>query len=129
MKKSTNILANTMVAGALVMQSTATNGQTGASASEAIRPYQVHIPDADIKELRKRVQATRWPDQETHQSQGAQLSRLQKLVEYWGKHYNWKRVEAKLNSYPQFITNIDGVDIHFIHVRSKEKNAMPMIIS
>ena len=84
-----------------------------------------------LKDLRQRVQATKWPDKETvaDQSQGTKLSNLQGLVKYWGTSYDWRKAEAKLNAYPQFITNIDGVDIHFIHVRSKERNAMPLILT
>jgi pimeloyl-ACP methyl ester carboxylesterase len=96
-----------------------------------IRPFHVHIPDADLRNLRKRILETRWPDKETvaDQSQGAKLSKLQGLVRYWGTGYDWRRAEAKLNALPQFITRIDGVDIHFIQVRSKEPNALPIIIS
>src|SRR5206468_9355483 len=82
-------------------------------------------------DLRRRIGATRWPDKETvaDQSQGVQLARLQELVRYWGTGYDWRKAEAKLNALPQFTTNIDGVDIHFIHVRSKNPNALPMLIT
>ena len=98
---------------------------------DAVRPFKVNIPDEALTDLRRRLASTRWPDQETvaDQSQGVQLARLQELVRYWGTGYDWRKAEAKLNSYPQFITTIDGVDIHFIHVRSKEKNALPLIIT
>jgi pimeloyl-ACP methyl ester carboxylesterase len=101
------------------------------SASEAIRPFRVRIPDADVADLRRRLAATRWPDKETvsDASQGAQLARLQELVMYWGNAYDWRKAEAKLNALPQFVTTIDGVDIHFIHVRSKHPNAMPLVIA
>src|SRR5689334_6042195 len=84
-----------------------------------------------LDDLRRRISATRWPDKETvpDQSQGAQLARLQALVQYWGSGYQWRKAEAKLNALPQFVTNIDGVDIHFIQVKSKEKNAMPVLIT
>src|SRR5205085_2987313 len=84
-----------------------------------------------LADLRKRIAATRWPDKETvnDASQGVQLATVQALAKYWATDYDWRNCEAKLNSYPQFITEIDGVDIHFIHVRSKEKNALPMIIT
>jgi pimeloyl-ACP methyl ester carboxylesterase len=97
----------------------------------SIRPFQVHISNAALTDLRKRVRATRWPDQETvsERSQGVQLKKLQELVEYWGKDYDWRKAEAKLNALPQFLTTIDGLDIHFIHVRSKEPNALPIIIT
>ncbi|MNQ38319.1 Soluble epoxide hydrolase [compost metagenome] len=98
---------------------------------EAIRPYKVNISNADLKDLKERIQDTKWPTKETvaDQSQGANLSKMKDLVHYWGTTYDWRKAEAKLNAYPQFITKIDGVDIHFIHVRSKEKNAMPLILS
>jgi len=97
----------------------------------SIRPFRIHVSDADLADLKRRIAATRWPDKETvtDASQGAQLLKLQELVRYWGTGYDWRKVEAKLNGLPQFMTNIDGVDIHFIHVRSKEKNALPIIIT
>src|SRR4029079_5990985 len=96
--------------------------------NETIRPFKANIPEEALVDLRRRIAATRWPDKETvpDHSQGAQLANVQELVRYWGSGYNWRTAEAKLNSYPQFVTNIDGLDIHFIHVRSKEKNAMPL---
>jgi pimeloyl-ACP methyl ester carboxylesterase len=99
--------------------------------AESIRPFQVKIPEADVADLRRRLAATRWPDKETvaDQSQGTQLAKLWELVRYWGATYDWRRCEAKLNALPQFTTNIDGVDIHFIHVRSRHKNALPLIIT
>ncbi|HET6332112.1 MAG TPA: epoxide hydrolase, partial [Polyangiales bacterium] len=97
----------------------------------AIRPFHVNVPDADLADLKLRLAATRWPDKETvtDQSQGAPLANLQQLVRYWGTNYDWRKAEAKLNSYPQFMTKIDGVDIHFIHVRSRHPNALPLIIA
>ncbi len=97
----------------------------------AIRPFRVDIPDEALVDLRRRIAATRWPDKETvvDQSQGAQLARLQELVRYWGSGYDWRKAEAKLNALPQFVTTIDGVDIHFLHVRSRHKNALPVIIT
>ena len=97
----------------------------------SIRPFRARIPQAALVDLRKRVVATRWPDKETvaDQSQGAQLAKLQKLVRYWGTGYDWRKAEAKLNAYPQFVTTIDGLDIHFIHVRSRHPNATPIIIT
>jgi pimeloyl-ACP methyl ester carboxylesterase len=135
MKKSKNILANTMIASALVLQSMAGNAQSETAAglltNESIHPFHVQIPKKELTDLKRRVSETRWPDRETvtDQSQGAKLDKLQALVHYWGTQYDWNKAEAKLNALPQFITNIDGVDIHFIHVRSKEKNALPLIIS
>lgn len=107
-------------------------GINGISApNDTILPYKVHFSDAALKDLRNRIQATRLPDKETvaDRSQGPQLNNLKELVHYWGTGYNWRKAETQLNALPQFITNIDGVDIHFIHVRSKHANAMPLIIS
>ena len=97
----------------------------------AVRPFRAHVPQAALNDMRKRARATRWPDRETaaDDSQGVQLERLQALVHYWATDYDWRKAEAKLNSYPQFMTRIDGVDIHFIHVRSRHANALPLIIS
>jgi pimeloyl-ACP methyl ester carboxylesterase len=101
------------------------------SGGTAIRPFRVNTPEADLVDLRRRIAATRWPTKETvaDQSQGVQLATVQKLARYWATDYDWRKCEAKLNALPQFITEIDGVDIHFIHVRSKEKNALPMIVT
>jgi pimeloyl-ACP methyl ester carboxylesterase len=135
MKNTKNILVSTVLTGALAMQGTVTNAQSNAdvetNSTEAIRPFKAHIADADIKDLRKRLQATRWPDKETatDRSQGEKLSTLQELVKYWGTQYDWRKGEAKLNAFPQFMTEIDGADIHFIHVRSKHPNALPLIIT
>ena len=105
---------------------------TGQAAEDrSIRPFNVHVPQAALDDLRRRVLATRWPDKETvaDRSQGTQLAKLQELVRYWGTDYDWRKVEAKLNGLPQFITTIDGLDIHFIHVRSRDPNALPVIIT
>ena len=101
------------------------------SADAAIRPFRVTIPEGELAELRRRLAASRWPDRETvdDASQGAQLARLQGLVHYWATGYELRRVEAELNALPQFTTNIDGVDIHFIHVRSRHPNALPVILT
>jgi pimeloyl-ACP methyl ester carboxylesterase len=101
------------------------------SAQFAIRPFRVDVPDEALADLRRRIAATRWPDKETvaDQSQGAQLASLQELVRYWGSGYDWRKAEAKLNALPQFMTNIDGLEIHFIHVRSRHKDALPLIIT
>jgi pimeloyl-ACP methyl ester carboxylesterase len=102
-----------------------------AAEDPSIRPFKVQVSQAALDDLRRRTAATRWPDKETvaDQSQGAQLAKLQELVRYWGSGYDWRKVEAKLNALPQFTTNIDGVDIHFIHIRSRHKNALPVIIT
>jgi pimeloyl-ACP methyl ester carboxylesterase len=97
----------------------------------AIRPFHVTVPEADLIELRRRINATRWPERETvtDASQGVQLATMQKLARYWATEYDWRRIEAKLKALPQFITEIDGLDIHFIHVRSKHENALPLIVT
>src|SRR5262245_14018713 len=96
-----------------------------------IKPFQINIPEAELKELRKRLDATRFPERETvaDQSQGVQLATIQKLARYWSREYDWHKVEARLKTLPHFITEIDGLDIHFIHVRSKHDNALPVIIT
>jgi pimeloyl-ACP methyl ester carboxylesterase len=97
----------------------------------AIRPFKFHASDRDLADLRRRIAATRWPDRETvaDTTQGVQLATMQKLAQYWATNYDWRKAEARLDSFPQFITTIDGLDIHFIHVRSKQKNALPLIIT
>jgi pimeloyl-ACP methyl ester carboxylesterase len=102
-----------------------------ATENDSIRPFTVSIPEDDIVDLRRRIAATRWPDRETvpDATQGVQLDVIQKLARYWSTDYDWRRCEATLNALPQFITEIDGVDIHFIHVRSKHKNALPVIVT
>ncbi len=109
-----------------VQSDTATD--TGA---DAIRPFRVQFSDEALADLKRRIAATRWPERETvtDTSQGVQLATMQKLARYWAKDYDWRKVEARLNSYPQFVTTIDGLDIHFIHVRSKQPNALPLIIT
>src|SRR3974390_2684354 len=100
-----------------------------ATTSEAIRPFRVNFPRAELSELRRRIKTARWPDRETvaDESQGIQLATIQEIARYWGTDYDWRKCEAKLNALPKFITQIDGLDIHFIHVRSKHENALPMI--
>ena len=104
---------------------------TPAATSDVVRPFRVHFPEKALADLRRRIVATRWPDKETvtDQSQGVPLAKLQELVRYWGSGYDWRKAEAKLNALPQFMTTIDGVDIHFIHVRSHHTNALPLIIT
>ncbi len=98
---------------------------------EAIRPFRVSIPDQALVDLQRRLAATRLPDKElvSDPSQGVQLATIQQLGRYWANGYDWRKCEAKLNTIPQFMTNIDGVDIHFIHVRSKHANALPVIVT
>jgi pimeloyl-ACP methyl ester carboxylesterase len=98
---------------------------------KSIRPFRISVPEAQLVALRERIAATRWPDKETinDESQGIRLAEVQALVLYWGNGYNWRNVEAGLNALPQFVTTIDGVDIQFIHVRSREPNALPLILT
>lgn len=108
--------------------SSATPGQTE---DRSLRPFKVRVPQAPLDDLRRRLSDTRWPDKETvaDRSQGTQLAALQDLVRYWGTAYDWRTVEAKLNAWPQFMTSIDGLDIHFIHVRSRHPNALAVIVT
>ena len=104
--------------------------QTG-SDKTSIRPFRVNFPEAELVELRRRIDATKWPERETvnDQSQGPQLATIQKLARYWTTEYDWRKVEARLSALPNFVTEIDGLDIHFIHVRSKHENALPLIVT
>jgi len=97
----------------------------------SIRPFEVNFPEAELTELRRRINATRWPEKETvnDSTQGVQLATMQKLANYWGTDYDWSKCEARLKALPHFITEIDGLDIHFIHVRSKHENALPLIVT
>src|SRR5690348_51007 len=102
-----------------------------ASDKNALRPFHVNVPEAELTELRRRILATRWPERETvtDATQGVQLATVQALARYWATEYDWRKIEAKLNALPNFITEIDGLDIHFIHVRSKHENALPIIVT
>jgi pimeloyl-ACP methyl ester carboxylesterase len=102
-----------------------------ATENSAIRPFRINVPDDQLVDLRRRIVATRWPDRETvnDRSQGVQLAEFKEMVRYWGTDYDWRKAEARLNAFPQFITTIDDVDIHFIHVRSRHPNALPIIIT
>lgn len=128
-------IANIFAVGAFILLTTTgfaqKNVEKSKTNSEAIRPYHISISEKAITELRERVNATRWPQKETvtDQSQGVKLAQIQGLVKYWGTDYDWHKTEAKLNALPQFITNIDGLDIQFIHVKSKHKNALPIILT
>ncbi len=104
---------------------------THAAGKTTIRPFRVDVPEAELVELRRRINSTRWPDRETvaDESQGVPLATLQELARHWATGYDWRKCEAKLNALPQFITEIDGLDIHFIHVRSKHENALPLIVT
>ncbi|OUM00320.1 epoxide hydrolase family protein [Variovorax sp. JS1663] len=107
------------------------DGPRNAAEDLSIRPFRANIPEAAIADMRQRIAAARWPDRETvnDRSQGVQLAGFQQLVRYWGTDYDWRKAEARLNAYPQFVTRIDGLDIHFIHVRSRHPNAMPLIVT
>jgi pimeloyl-ACP methyl ester carboxylesterase len=133
MKLLKTIIMATIISGAATLQGNDAVAQdaTKIQSSEAIRPFKVHLSESDIKDLRARILATRWPDREIvkDETQGVQLATMQALVNYWGKEYDFSKLEAKLNAYPQFVTTIDGLDIHFIHVRSKHPNALPVIIT
>ena len=102
-----------------------------AATSDTIRPFRINVPEEDLVDLRRRIAATRWPEKETvtDESQGVQLVTIQKLARYWATDYDWRKVEVRLNALPQFITEIDGLDIHFIHVRSKHEKALPLIVT
>jgi hypothetical protein len=135
MKKMKSILASIVVASAFVMHNTTSEAQTGTSVrpivSDKILPFNVNFSKKELDDLKRRILETRWPDKETvdDQSQGVQLATMQKLAHYWATDYDWRKAEAKLNALPQFKTNIDGLDIYFIHVRSKQPNALPIIIT
>ena len=130
MKNIKRHLAGSIMIGVLTLFATRGFAQAPHT-SEAIRPFHVKISETTLTDLRRRVLTTRWPDKETvsDRSQGVKLEQMQKLVSYWGKNYNWRKAEAKLNALPQFVTNIDGLDIYFIHVRSRNPNALPLIIT
>jgi hypothetical protein len=97
----------------------------------AIHPFHVNVPEAELTELRRRINATKWPERETvtDATQGVQLATIQALARYWATEYDWRKIEAKMSALPQFITEIDGLDIHYIHVRSKHENALPVIVT
>jgi pimeloyl-ACP methyl ester carboxylesterase len=123
-----SLLAGAAAVGALSLFS---GSFAAAAASDDIRPFRVDFPEDALADLKRRIAATRWPDQETvnDDSQGVRLATIQKLARYWQTKHDWRKVEARLNALPQFITEIDGLDIHFIHVRSKHENALPMIVT
>lgn len=132
MKKNQRYLANTLITGAMALLATPIFAQSApASKADQIRPFHVNVSQAAVADLRQRIAATRWPEKETvkDQTQGVQLEKIQQLVKYWGTTYDWRKAEAKLNALPQFITTIDGLDVQFVHIKSKHKNAMPLIIT
>jgi pimeloyl-ACP methyl ester carboxylesterase len=101
------------------------------SSETAIRPFRIDVPEEDLLDLRRRIADTQWPEKETvaDESQGVQLATMQELARYWATDYDWRKVEAKLNALPQFVTEIDGLDIHFIHLRSKHEDALPLLVN
>jgi len=113
------------------MTTTMTQLDTGQTARDAIRPFHFNAPQAALDDLRRRIKATQWPERETvsDATQGVQLATMQKLARYWATEYDWRKVEARLSALPQFVTTIDGLDIHFIHVRSKHTSALPVIVT
>lgn len=104
---------------------------TSTAEKQAVRPFKIEVPEADLEDLRARVKAARWPDKETVEdlSQGPQLATVQTLARYWATDYNWRKCQARLNALPQFITELDGLDIYFIHVRSQHEDALPILVS
>jgi pimeloyl-ACP methyl ester carboxylesterase len=137
MKKITSTIAGFIITGAMALLlmpgclETSSNPATNINSSEAVRPFTVSFPESTITDLRRRVLATRWPEKETvtDGSQGVRLDRIRSLVSYWANGYDWRKAEKALNALPQFKTSIDGLDIHFIHVRSKHPNALPLIVT
>jgi pimeloyl-ACP methyl ester carboxylesterase len=127
------IAAGTMseLAGAETSQSIISVGKPASADDTAIRPLHIHVPQAQLTDLRRRIKATRWPERETvtDDSQGVPLAMMQELARHWSTDYDWRKCEAKLNALPNFMTEIDGLDIHFIHVRSKHETAMPLIVT
>ena len=126
------VLGLLLIASPAGAQSSAAAGrQPAAAADDAIRPFRARVPEAALADLRRRIAMTRWPEKETvaDHSQGVQLAQLQDLVRYWGTGYDWRRAEARLNAYPQFETRIDGLDIHYVHVRSRHPDAMPLVVT
>lgn len=122
---ATGIVLATLLVGLPAVLATPGHGES------LIRPFHVNISDAGLTDLRRRLNATRWPDREivTDQSQGVELERLEQLVRYWATDYDWRKAEAKLNALPQFVTTIEGLDIHFIQVRSRHRNALPLLLT
>ncbi|TPK89566.1 epoxide hydrolase [Mesorhizobium sp. B2-4-12] len=112
-------------------QASATKVAGQSAGKDAIRPFHIHFSDAELTDLRRRIKANKWPDQETvsDTSQGVQLATMQQLARYWATEHDWRKIEARLNDLPQFVTEIDGLDIHFIHVRSKHEGALPLIVT
>ena len=129
MKNPTQLIGSIALAIASLLSTNASQAATKAEAPDAIRTFHFKATDAQLTELRRRIKATQWPEKETDPSQGVPLAALQELARYWATDYDWRKVEVKLAALPQFITEIDGLEIHFIHVRSKHPNALPLIVT
>jgi hypothetical protein len=126
------VLAAAAAAGASGLAASAAPGAAARAqpgTAEAIRPFHIDIPEEALVDLRRRITATKWPERETDASQGVQLATIQALARYWATDYDWRKCEAKLKALPHFIPEIDGLDIHFIHVHSKHDNALPLIVT
>src|SRR5688572_15159223 len=130
MKKMIIVASAAIASGAALL---AVTGPAASAAAEnaAIQPFKVAIPEKELVELRRRIEATRWPSKELveDRSQGVQLAAMRALATYWTTEYDWRKAEARLNALPQFTTEIDGVKIHFIHVKSRHQNALPLIMT
>ena len=115
----------------MTQTSTRLQGSGQAVDTDAIRPLHVNFPEEELTEMRRRITATRWPEREpvTDHSQGVPLAMIQKLARYWANLYDWRKCEARINAVPNFLTEIDGLDIHFVHARSKHENALPIIVT
>lgn len=130
-----NLLARSATAGGAVLLAGSGSAGTllaGGAGGDAVRPFKYRAPEAELVDLKRRIAMTRWPDKETvgDASEGVQLAMIQKVARYWGSDaYDWRKVEARLNALPQFMTEIDGLGIHFIHVRSKHENALPLVVN
>ena len=125
------LICNTLAAGLLACGLVALSSTGYGAEDRSIRPFKVQIPQAKVDDLRRRILATQWPERETvaDSSQGVPLATMRELAKYWATGYDWRKAEARLNALPQFVTDIDGLDIHFIHVRSKHANALPLVIN
>jgi len=123
-----NFLAGSAAAGAFGLLPAGLRAATG---DDAIRPFRIEFPDEALADLRRRIAATKWPEREAvaDATQGVQLATIKELARHWATDYDWRKVEARINALPQFTTEIDGLDIHFIHVRSKHENALPLIVT
>ena len=132
-----SVLVYTVAAGLLIFSlmpmsiSYAASDTPAAAEDRTIRPFKVNVPEEALADLRRRIAVTKWPSRETvpDATQGVQLATMRELAHYWEKNHDWRKAEARLNALPQFMTNIDGVDIHFIHVRSKHPHALPVIVT